>query len=186
MPSVSQRTDVQGQSCGACAASYVLEELLHLTFTKEDVENLWKRVQFGTAPEPGFIEADHTDPTKLLNALRRAYPELNVAGYMAAGCPLARYTSILADPSVVQDGDPMEYLIANPTWRVIGIYKTDGLHYVVTMYGKGRYHLRDSNASVPKYVPAPEVMRTNVPFSAPLDGGTESYTYLGAGILVHL
>lgn len=186
MPSVSQRTHVQGQSCGACAASYVLEELLQRTFTKEDVENLWKRIQFGTPPEPGFIEADHTDPTKLLNTLRRDYPELNVAGYLTADSPLAHLTSILADPSVVQDGDAMEYLIANPTWRVIGIYKTDGLHYVATKYEKGLYHLKDSNASVPTYVAAPDVMRINEPFSAALDEGTVSYAYLGAGVLVHL
>ena len=140
MPSISQKTDVPGQSCGACAASYVLEELLGLTFRKEDVDALWKTVQFGTAPEPGFIEADHTDPTRLLKMLGRDYSSLKLIGCMVADSPLKRYTQRLAYPSVVQICDPPQKLIADPTWRLIGIYMTEGLHYVATKFQDGFFH----------------------------------------------
>lgn len=186
MPSVSQKTDVQGESCGACAASYVVEELLGGIFTKEQVEDLWRRVQFGSPVKPGVIGAEHSDPTKLLKVLERDYPDLKLAGCMAGDSPLRALTQYVAYPSVVQICEPMEKLIANPTWRLIGIYVTDGLHYVATRYKNGHFYLKDSNGLVPTYVAGPDVIRISVPFSAPLEGGRECYTYQGAGILVHL
>lgn len=185
---ISQQV-VGGNSCGACAASYALEELQGATFTAQGVRNLWNSVQFGPLPwytRMAGIQPTHSDPTKLsarLN-LRRMFAR----PFLDTRSELYRYRWFipLFQPDAIYHREGMREIRAgDQSQRAIGIYRTSGgLHYVLTKYDQGTYWIKDSNAWEPTYVQGPPALSSGTLFGRQVNGHTVQYQYLGASIVL--
>jgi len=195
---ISQVT-VGGNCCGACAASYVLEDLLNWVFSVGRIEDMWAQIAFdaGNANANLRSDTDHpllpniknedTDPTKLTVLLTAMYPNISAKAYLHPNSPLAPLVPNLFDPNqIVQPHrDGMGLLAGMGNWRGIGIYQNNaGLHYMATRWAGGYYQVMDSNRNPPVYTNALRVMTHNATWNDPTLA--ENYTYLGAVILVHL
>jgi len=204
--SISQKT-VGGNSCGACATSYVLEDLLQFIYTKEDIEKIWEKVAFepgnnnanlnksisgttvphsdGTAAGLG-LEAVHTDPTKLVDYLTSISKALNVKAYLKSGSPLAGLSAFCEDGSIIDTGDGLAKL--QPGWWAITIVNNGaGFHYVpIKKTGVNSFSMMDSNED-----PTPSLHK--IP-TAGFPGVTNfkatgltsfNYIYLGGAVVIH-
>jgi hypothetical protein len=186
---ISQR-DVGGNSCGACAASYALEEIRNVSFTREKIGALWRNVQFGPLPfYTGWlgIQPDHTDPTKL--SVKLNYLRLFATPYLAKQSMLYRLSWFipLFQPNSIYHREGMTRLAAmgGQYQRAIGIYLANGgLHYVLTKYDQDAYWIMDSNAWNPTYVKGPTSLSNNTQFTRSVNGQDVNYQYLGACIVV--
>lgn len=192
---VSQQT-VGGDSCGACAASYALQELLNQVLTINEIRTLWNDVKFDntlghTAMAtlgPLTVYWDHTDPTKLSGQLGNrglyAVPYRSANSSLSAGNNAI--DAYLHDAASIQDGTEGMGLLAAGEKRAIGIYTANGgLHYVLTKFTINKYWIRDSNAKFPSYVAGPSVLSTGTIFQAPVDRTNVTYCYLGACLVVY-
>ena len=193
---ISQLT-VGGESCGACAASYVLEELAGKHLNLVAIKKLWYSVQFAPTKPPNksfhpaapYVLNSHTDPTKLVLALRKE--GLNAHAHMQPHSPLAGLMALLHDASVVKKQEGLRLLIGMSKWRAIGIYFTTGLHYVLTKHDGGHYQIMDSNGKIPAYIkPDKDSALPGLPpknlaeISANVDGIKTNYKYQGACLIV--
>lgn len=188
---------VGGNSCGACAASYALEELANHILSQTDIEDLWKAIQFNSDPSKkgqvmvtiGPFKAywEHTDPTRLnaeLNNGKNVGNKLKSTPYRDKKSPLQGIDKLLSDSKAIQAGEGMDLIKADSKLRAIGIYVTSaGLHYILTKYEKGSFLIQDSNGAKPAYENAGNI-QAGIPFTANLNSGTETYTYLGACLVV--
>jgi hypothetical protein len=187
--SVSQKT-VGGNSCGACAASYAVQEFLNKVLTASEIRSLWDDVKFdatlgsGEILKGSGIQYDHTDPTKLGKKLTKY--GLRVTLYRSKNSALNGTDAILADSASLKNDQEGMNAILDGNRRAIGIYKvaTVGLHYILTKFADNKYWIKDSNAKFPEYVQGPTLMSGKTPFSADVDGVGFSYQYLGACIVV--
>jgi len=197
---ISQVT-VGGNCCGACAASYLLEDFLKWVFSNGRIEDMWAQIAFDAGPAnanlrsganhpvlgPYGIHNEDTDPTKLTVLLTAMCPNISAKAYLHPNSPLVPVVPKLFDQSqIVQPHrDGMGLLAGMGNWRGIGIYRNKaGLHYMATRWAGGYYQVMDSNRNVPVYTNALRVMSLNANWNDPTLA--ETYTYLGAVILVHL
>lgn len=199
MPSISQAT-VGGNCCGACAASYVLEDLLGKVFSVSDIMKLWAKIAF----DPGSgnvnlksgnvlaplsstknIHKEDTDPTKLTKELEASYP-VKAKAYMHPKSALKGVVPLLSDAKKIVKKDGIGLLAGMEKWRGIGIYTNNGgLHYMATKWEGGHYKVKDSNRLPPVYTNALKTMDINDTWSDSTMTIAENYKYWGAIILVY-
>jgi hypothetical protein len=209
--SISQKT-VGGNSCGACATSYVLEDLLNFIYTKGDIEKIWEKVAFesgvgnanltasisgttvphsnSTAASLG-LEAVHTDPTKLVNYLTSISKALKVQAYLKKGSDLdsAGLSAFCEDSSKIDDGDGLAKL-QDGWWAITIVNNGAGFHYVpIKKTGVNSYSMMDSNED-----PTPSLHKISTggfpgvtTFQATGLGtwAPGGYKYLGGAVVVH-
>lgn len=192
---VSQQT-VGGDSCGACAASYVLQEFLNQVLTINDIRTLWNAVQFDNSRGhttmvslgPLTVYWDHTDPTKLCEQLTNR--GLHSVPYRSSSSPLSynnnAIDAYLHKAASIKNGTEGMGLLSGGNRRAIGIYTANGgLHYVLTKFTINKYWIRDSNARFPSYVEGPLVMSAGTTFQASVDNLNVTYRYLGACLVIY-
>jgi hypothetical protein len=190
---ISQQT-IGGNSCGACAVSYLVQEIKNYVLGMAEVKTLYSNAQFSNAkghveivPRSG-VYYDYIDPTKLHKQVVNKY-KFNCTSYRTKTSLLSGLDQLLTDPSVVTTGDGLS-LIKNGSKRAIGIYDNGaGLHYILTKFENGRFWIKDSNAKFPQYEAAPFFMIENSCFIADLNISgmrpvSKTYKYLGACLLV--
>ena len=201
----SQNT-VGGNSCGACASSYALQELLGLYYNLAAIRGLYQDAMFDNTAAAGtfwygILQNDHIDPTKLAEELEE--DRMTVELYVSPASPLQPLihatkpdgTPVLHDPTRVNVGEGMSLLTLQN--RAIGIYNCIGvgLHYILTKYDGTGYQIMDSNDLKPHYQvvvknqPRPQQRFTgplsaNQTIMASVNGRDYGYIYLGACVLV--
>lgn len=198
---ISQQV-VGGNSCGACAASYVLWERNHQNdvLTRDKISDLYEAVKFDRARgrEPLVsvsgvtIQCDHTDPIKLTKELRERY-ELSADAYLNSGSGLCspQILSVLSKEIKIIYEEGMDQIVSGDR-LAIGIYyvpQYGGLHYILTKYEGSRYSIMDSNAVRPIFVPySPSLSApwTTDVFTSDGKSTKVTYQYLGGCIVVHV
>jgi hypothetical protein len=179
---VSQQI-VGGNSCGACAASYALNDLGKKGAPdKGDITALWNKVQFGA--DVGPVKKDYSDPAKLADQLGN---DLKVELCLTAGSSLESLVPFLKGKTKVGSTDGMQKL-KDGGKRAIGIFATPKgeFHYMLTKYHGSKTMIVDSNDPKPDYVEIiPGLLTMKATFAHKWsDGTTHQYTYLGGCIVV--
>lgn len=191
--SVSQQT-VGGESCGACASSYVIQEFLNQVLSINEIKALWEKVKFDSLKGNSLIAKidglslywDHTDPTKLLEKLRSDY-NLTVKAYRSSISDLnsPNVDSLLENSNAIIEGDGMGQL-GNSNRRAIGIFLANGgLHYILTKYSINKFWIKDSNSKFPEYKEGPLLLANGTKFQGSVDNVPVIYKYLGACLVVY-
>jgi hypothetical protein len=166
----------QGDSCGPCAASYVLEEFGKQTFNNfNDIQKIWDKVKLGA--NPAGLSQDYSDPTALAKYLKDTYG-LPVEPCMVKGSPLATFKNILAYANMISEKEGINEIKKDDKKRAIAIYSAvpatmpPKLHYMLTKYSKNGFEVIDSNDNTPKWI---QVATLTVKMG---------YSYAGACIIV--
>lgn len=175
MPRIQQK----GESCGPCAASYVLEEFGKQTFNNfSDIQKIWDNVKIG--PNRAGLNKDYSDPTQLAKYLKDTYG-LPVELCMVKGSPLKNFlgTGILKyEKDINGDKEGINEIKKDDKKRAIAIYSKvpatmpPTLHYMLTKYSKNGFEVIDSNDISPNWI---QVATLTVKMG---------YSYAGACIVV--
>jgi hypothetical protein len=150
MPYIQQKSGTE--SCGACAASYVLEDFGKATFNNwNDVQQIWNKIQL---PKNGVLPDGSSDPTLIAKYLKDIYG-LPVECCMPKASPLAKVATsgILAEANTILDKDGLNDIKKDKNKLGIVIYALPKdpaaahppLHYMATRYKGNSLEIIDSN-----------------------------------------
>lgn len=181
---ISQKV-VGGNSCGACAISYVLEQRARKSFTVEKIRSLWDSIKFKERAS-GPVLPDYTDPTLLTLELQKN--GLAATPYIVHTSPLRGLIGLVFKSDIIdkKGEEGMNLLSCGRAPYAIGIYHAyGGYHYILTKFSEDSYWIMDSNAEHPNYTKITDFSTsTNASFHKSVDGQDVEYVYLGGCIVI--